>query len=115
MRESTSFGHSGRPAALCAPRWVARREVKNLPYSSGRAVAMSSTRGCPARTVSPQPQYRYILPLGRSYSCSTTVSSPGVGGDPFSTFGEISFNVGASCVPAGTACAASARLGLRLV
>ena len=42
--------------ALCVPRCVARRDWNTCARSAGVAVARSTTRGCPGRIVSPQPQ-----------------------------------------------------------
>ena len=75
MRASGSFGHSGRPAALCAPRCVARRDTKNLPNSSGFAVAMSSTRGWPGAHRFAASPVQVHLALGPLDLVSATVSS----------------------------------------
>ena len=65
-RLSTLLGHTGRPTAAWAPRWVARRDSKNLPSSARVAVSRLTILGCPGRTVSEQPQYITSFPLGGS-------------------------------------------------
>ena len=111
MRASAALGHTGRPTAAWVPRCVARRDWKKRPRSAGVAVAKSTTRGWPARTLSPQPQYSSILPLGRSWSGSVVLSSPGSGAVPRVSFGLCSLSAGLR-KPAGTLCWASASCGL---
>ena len=111
MRASAGLGHTGRPAALCAPRCVARRATKKLARSAADALAMSSTLGCPGATVAPQPQYSSSRPFGRSVDCSTTLSSSSTGADRGASRGACSFSPGFR-KPGGTACCASASDGL---
>ena len=110
MRASAAFGHTGRPAALCAPRWVARRETKNVARSAADAVAMSSTLGWPGahrRAAAPVQQQ---LALGLLVVRLVDGFVVGVGGG-LASRGACSFSAGLM-KPAGTACCASASDGL---
>ena len=114
MRLSVRFGHTGRPGAECVPRCVARRPLKMSAIWPTVPVEKSTTFGCPGRIASPQPQYNLILPLGVSPG-SSMGSSPPVSLTGFACGSTFSCSDGASLLASGTACTASARLGLRLV